>query len=127
MCPGMGNDGRGGWEGGCCPRIQFVPGNVITNMCILCNFQILTTITLTLHIIGGKLGGLPAHMAPITTITWIYRRHNPTSLCFCLDRSLDNSQTTDMIYFLNINSVDCEFNRITINIIRFGFKISEKG
>ena len=32
-----------------------------------------------------------------------------------------------MIYFLNINAVDVEFIKITINIIRFGFKISKKG
>ena len=55
-------------QAGCCPRIQFVPRNVIrwgTNMCILCNFQILTTITPALHIIGAQLGGL-TH----TWLTW---------------------------------------------------------
>ena len=61
------------------------------------------------------------------TLTLIQYRHNLISLCFCLNTSLGNGQTTDMIYFLNINAVDVEFIKITINIIRFGFKISKKG
>ena len=101
-------------------------------MCILCNFQILTTITPALHIIGGKIGGVAdthgdnyGHYM-LTLIQW-QCRNNLTSLCFCLNTSLGNGQTTDMIYFLNINAVDVEFIKITINIIRFGFKISKKG